>query len=93
MTGIYGIAVLIGAIGVLAAIGLALNPARPPLDRRVRYALLAVFGFGIAGISSSFAGWPAGLTVLAALGGAAALLYLGARYGTVSDMGDSAELE
>jgi len=93
MNAVYGITVLLGALGVLLAIGLSLNPERPPLARNVRLSILAVFGFGIAGISASFAGWPAGLAVLAAFAGAGGLAYLGIRYAPVGDLGDSADLE
>lgn len=90
MNAIYGIAVFFGSIGVLLAIVLSLNPERPPLPRQLRLGLLAVFGFGMAGISASFAGWPAGLAVVAAIVGAAGLAYLGIRYAAVGDLGDAA---
>ena len=93
MNAIYGITVLVGALAVLLAIGLSLNPERPSLSRRLRLGILAVFGFGLAGISSSFAGWPTGLTVLAALAGAGVLVYLGQRYAPVGDLGDSMDPE
>ena len=93
MNAVYGITVFAGAVGVLAAIALSLNPERPPLARQVRLGILAVFGFGIAGISASFAGWPAGLAVIAALAGAGGLAYLGDRYAPISDLGDAADSE
>ncbi len=93
MNAIYGITVFVGALGMLLAVGLSMNPERPPLPRRIRVGVLAVFGFGIAGISASFAGWSAGLAAVAALAGAAALGYLGIRYAPVGDFGDSADDE
>ena len=93
MTAVYGITVSVGAIGVLLAVGLSLNPERPPLRRQIRLSILSVFGFGIAGISASFAGWPAGLAVVAALVGAVGLAYLGLRYQPVGDLGDSVDPE
>lgn len=80
MNGVYGITVFIGAVGVVLAVGLSLNPQRPPLARQIRLSILAVLGFGMAGISASFAGWPAGIAFVAALVGAAGLGYLGMRY-------------
>jgi hypothetical protein len=43
----------------------------------------AVLGFGMAGMSASFGGWPAGLAVVAGLGGAALLVALGLRYAPI----------
>ncbi len=93
MNAVYGVTVFVGAVGVLVAIALSLNPERPPLARQVRLSLLAVFGFGMAGISASFAGWPAGLAVIAAFVGAVGLAYLGLRYSPVGDLGDAADPE
>ena len=93
MTAVYGITVLAGAIGVLLAVGLSLNPERMPLASQIRLSILAVLGFGIAGISASFAGWHAGLALIAALVGAGGLAYLGLRYEPVGDLGDSADSE
>jgi hypothetical protein len=83
MTLVYGLAILLGAAGVLLAVGLALNPERPGLPPQLRNALLAVLGFGLAGMSASFGGWPSGLAVVAGLGGAALLVGLGIRYAPV----------
>lgn len=80
MNGVYGITVLVGAVGVLLAVGLSLNPERPPLARQIRLSILAVLGFGMAGISASFAGWPSVIAFVAAVIGAAGLAYLGIRY-------------
>ncbi|NND03215.1 MAG: hypothetical protein HKN91_10550 [Acidimicrobiia bacterium] len=93
MNAVYGITVLFGALAILLAIGLSLNPERPAPSLAVRLSILAVFGFGMAGISSSFAGWPTGLTVLAAVAGAGAMAYLGRRYAPVGDLGDSMDPE
>lgn len=77
---IYGLAVIIGATGVFTAVAAALNPDRPSLPQQWRMGLLAVFGFGLAGISASYGGWPTGLAVVAALAGAVAMAYMGLRY-------------
>lgn len=89
MTPVYGITVLVGAVGVLLAVGLSLNPERPSPGRQLRLSILATLGFGIAGMSASFAGWHAGLALVAALVGAGGLAYLGIRYAP----GDSADSE
>ena len=85
MTAIYAIAITGGAIGLIAAIALSLNPARPDLPAAGRHGVLGTLGFGLGGMSSSFGGWPAALAVLAAVGGAAILIALGVRYGPVGD--------
>jgi len=81
MTLIYGLAIAIGAGGVLLTVGLAMNSERPSLPAQARHVLLAVLGFGLAGMASSFGGWPSELALLAALGGGALLVALGIRYG------------
>ena len=83
MTLVYGLAIVIGAAGVLVSVGLAVNPERSGLPAQLRHALLAILGFGLAGMSASFGGWPAGLAVVAGLGGAAILVALGIRYAPV----------
>ena len=80
MTLFYGLAIAIGAGGVLAAVLLALNRERAPLNRELRSAVLGFLGFGLAGMSTSFAGWHDGFAIVAAIGGAAALIAMGARY-------------
>ena len=72
-----------GAAGVLVTVGLSVNPQRSGLSAQLRHALLAILGFGLAGMSASFGGWPAGLAVVAGLGGAAILVALGIRYAPV----------
>ena len=84
MTLIFGLAIVLGAVGLLAAIALALNPDRPDLAIPVRNGILGVFGFGIGGMSSSFGGWPAGLAFVGGLGGAAVLIGLAMRYSAAS---------
>ena len=83
MTLVYGLAIFLGACGVLIAAGLSVNPQRPDTPSRLRHLTLAVLGFGLAGMSASFGGWPAGLAVVAGLGGAALLIALGIRYAPV----------
>ena len=83
MTLVYGLAIFLGACGVLIAVALSVSPDRPGLPARLRHVLLAVLGFGLAGMSASFGGWPAGLAVVAGLGGAALLVALGIRYAPI----------
>ncbi len=85
MTLVYGLAILIGGCGVLIAVGLSINPERPGTPARLRHALLAILGFGLAGMSASFGGWPTGLDVVAGLAGAALLVGLGVRYAPVGE--------
>ncbi len=80
MTLLYGLTIAIGAGGVLVVVALALDPARPALAAPVRHVLVGLLGFGLAGMSASFGGWPAGLAIVAAGGGAALLILLGIRY-------------
>ncbi len=83
MTLVYGLAIFLGACGVLIAVALSVNPERPGLPKQLRHVLLAVLGFGLAGMSASFGGWPAGLAVVAGLGGGALLVALGIRYAPI----------
>lgn len=85
MTVVYGLAILLGGCGVLIALGLSINPERAATPPRVRHTMLAVLGFGLAGMSASFGGWPTGLDVVAGLGGAALLVGLGTRYAPVGE--------
>ena len=85
MNGVYGITVFVGAVGVLLAVALSLNPERPTPGRQMRLSILAVLGFGMAGLSASFAGWPSWIAFVAALIGAVGLAYLGLRYEPVDD--------
>ncbi|MCP3976784.1 MAG: hypothetical protein GY720_20050 [bacterium] len=84
MTLIYGLSIVLGAGGLLAAVALALNPERPDLAVSVRNTVLGVFGFGIGGMSSSFGGWNAGLSFIAGLAGAVVLIGLATRYSATS---------
>lgn len=82
MRAVYGIALAVGAVGLLvwlAGVALSSNVAgwdRYDPDRRLgtggRRVVAAVFGFGMAGLSASYAGWPTALAALAAATGATA---------------------
>ena len=57
-----------------------------------RTVIAAVLGFGLAGMSASFAGWSPGLAVVGAAGGAVAAVLIG-RYLGVEEDADERERE
>ncbi|MEN8040337.1 MAG: hypothetical protein ABFR95_02435 [Actinomycetota bacterium] len=84
MTALYGIPLLIGILLMLAwiaatAVGATVDgwegvdPERR-FGRTGRFLLAALLGFGMAGISSLYAGWPTGFTVVAGVAGAIGLV-------------------
>lgn len=91
MIPVYAIGILLGAIALIAwiATGLVAGDVtgKAHLDPETRYGsagryvVAGVLGFGLGGMSASFAGWPSILAGLAAGGGAAVLIgsarYLG----------------
>ena len=99
MIPIYAICVVLGAVAALVWIFLGLGseaiPGKSSFDpdarfgERGRWAVAGVLGFGLGGMSASFAGW----ATLPALGGAvggAALMVLAAHYLGVADGDDGA---
>lgn len=91
MRGLYGAALLLGVVALIAwlvASAIAesvrgwdwLDPERRPgpLGRPMIGGLV---GFGMAGLSASFAGWPTWAAALAALAGAGAAGWYAARFG------------
>lgn len=83
MTPVYAIVLVVGIVAlfawlVLAAVGTSVDgwegvdPERR-FGRAGRFAVAGLVGFGMAGMSSTFAGWPVAATVAAALAGAAGL--------------------
>ncbi len=84
MTALFGIPLMIGFILMIVWVGATAVAATVDgwqgvdPDRRYgrtgRFALAGMIGFGMAGISSLFAGWPSLLTVGAAVLGAAGLI-------------------
>ena len=88
MVVLYAVAVLVGALTLGAWILLGVMAERPgsfvvdPEGRcglRVRSAVVGVLGFGLGGMSASYAGWP-GLAALAAAAGGAVITVLSGRY-------------
>ena len=80
MVPIYAVATVVGLVALLGWIGLTVFAAtvagserRDPEQRfgsTGRLAVAAVFGFGLAGMSASYAGWTWLAALAAALGGA-----------------------
>lgn len=83
MNGVYGVAVVVGLVSLLGWIALTAVAANVPgwADRDPerligpwgRRAIAAVVGFGMAGLSASFAGWPDAAAVASAVVGAVGL--------------------
>ena len=88
---VYGVTLVVGVIALLvwvARVAIAATvdgwaDVDPDLryGRRGRLVLAAVLGFGLAGMSTSYAGWPTGLAFVAAVGGALGLAAVAHRYG------------
>ena len=84
MTALYGIPLLIGflfMVGWISATAVAATVAgweNVDPERRFgqsgRFVLAALIGFGMAGISTLYAGWPDALTIVAGMVGAAGLI-------------------
>lgn len=97
MVALYAISTVLGVIALLAWItmGIAASAGddRRYLDpesrfgERGRIAVSATLGFGLGGMSASFAGWSTGLALLGAIAGAVAAVLVG-RYLGVEEDGD-----
>ncbi len=91
MTPVYAVALLVGAVALIAWIistaiassveGWGWLDPEGRLGRRGRMAVAALFGFGMAGLSATFGGWPAWAAAGAAAAGAAASAWYAARFG------------
>lgn len=98
MIPVYAISVVIGSLAVLVWIFLGLTSSsvagKQSLDPEAKFGstgrgvVAGVLGFGLGGMSASFAGWQTGLAIIGAVGGAVLMVLLG-RYLGVED--DSAE--
>ncbi|MDK1009625.1 MAG: hypothetical protein QGM46_01730 [Actinomycetota bacterium] len=84
MTALFGIPLLVGFLFMLAWIAATavaatvdgwqgVDPERR-FGKAGRFSLAALIGFGMAGISSLYGGWPLALTVVAGGGGAVGLV-------------------
>ena len=99
MVALYAICTVLGVIALLTWITLGIAASagddRRYLDPELRFgergrvAIAAVLGFGLAGMSASFAGWATGLAVAAAIVGAGGAVLVG-RYLGVEEDGDPA---
>jgi hypothetical protein len=86
---VYAICVVVGFLAALAWIYAGLTASsvegKATLDPETRFGatghgvVAGVLGFGLGGMSTSFAGWGTGLAILGAFGGAA-LAIVAARY-------------
>lgn len=91
MRAVYAIALAVGFVGMLVWVARAAIAdtvegwERVDPERRfgptVRYALAALLGFGLAGLSAAYAGWATGVAFLAAVVGAAFVVFVAFRYG------------
>lgn len=97
MTPVYAIVLVVGVVAlfawlVLAAIGTSVegwddvDPERR-FGRIGRFAVAALVGFGMAGMSSTFAGWPALATIAAAIAGGAGLVAVAHWFGPEPEPG------
>ena len=82
MTALYAIPLLVGVIGLVATIVVVAyrstaggDPTDAPTGTpgRAAVAVSALIGFGMAGLSSLYGGWPTWSTPIAAIAGAAGL--------------------
>lgn len=92
---VFAIALVVGVLALFAWIVAAtaaeivsgwerLDPERG-LGPRARSGVAAILGFGMAGLSAAYAGWPGLAAVSAALAGAAAGYWLARRAGPRPD--------
>ena len=99
MVALYAICTVLGVLGLLTWITLGIAASagddRRYLDPEVRFGergrgvLAAVLGFGLGGMSASFAGWGTGLALVGAIVGGVAAVVVG-RYLGVEEDGDPA---
>jgi hypothetical protein len=83
MRAVYAVALVAGSLGVMAWVVMAAvagsvagRESADPESRfgeRARSVVAALFGFGMAGISASYGGWPWPLALIAAVAAAAGL--------------------
>ncbi len=94
MVFVYTVAVVAGALGLLTWVAVAALSERPGsavrgpdarLGRTGQDLVTFALGFGLGGMSASFAGWPDLVAAAAAFGGGVALLASGRWLGTTDD--------
>ena len=73
MTLIYGIAVGSAALATIALILVTTGKPSVDVSPALRRVLSALLGFGMAGLSASFAGWGSGPALAAAIAGGVGL--------------------
>ena len=93
MTAVYAIATVLGLVGIVGwvlARG-STDGSSPRFDPEARFGpagraiVAATTGFGLAGMSSTFAGWSPGVAVIAAIVGAIAMGGVSNVLGPVAD--------
>lgn len=101
MVAVYAIATALGVVGIIAWVTLGMVatavPGKSSLDPELRYGypgrsvVAGVTGFGLAGMSASYAGGGTVVALVAAVAGAAGLVLIGRYLGVEEDAdGDSA---
>ena len=91
MTPVFAIVLLAGILGLLVWVALTavadtvegwtrVDP-EALFGSRGRFGLAAALGFGLAGMSATFAGWSGAWPILASVAGAAFSIGVAARYG------------
>lgn len=94
MVVVYAVAVIGGALALVAWVAVAALAERPDstvqapderFGRTGQDAVTFTLGFGLGGMSASFAGWPGVAAAAAAIAGGVALLVSGRWLGTTSD--------
>jgi hypothetical protein len=95
MIGVYAIAVVVGLVGILFWVGLGVVATAvdgwKTLDLEERYGargravVAGVTGFGMGGMSASYAGWSSWLALVGAAAGAGVMAFLAKRFGPRSE--------
>ena len=97
MTAVYAIATVGGLAGLIAwslARGIRAEGEAAHFDPESRFGVTGravvagMTGFGMAGMSSTFGGWPTGLAVVAALSGGVVLAYMSRYFGPELEGGE-----
>lgn len=95
MVAVYAIATLLGVVGIIAWVALGMVatavPGKQSLDPEIRYGyrgravVAGVAGFGLAGMSASYAGGSSAIALIGAVAGAAGLVLVGRYLGVEED--------
>jgi hypothetical protein len=101
MTAVYAIVLVLGFVGLLVWIARSAVADTVEgwerVDPEVRFGVrgrltvAGTFGFGLAGMSATFAGWPVAGALAAAIGGVAFAVGIAVRYGPDEAASEDAE--